>query len=37
MIIAAGLSTADLWMLVAIGMILVILAFLAIAEPRSAG
>ena len=32
MIIAAGLSTADLWMLVAIGIILVILAFLAIAE-----
>ena len=32
MIIAAGLSTADMWMLVAIGVILVILAFLAIAE-----
>ena len=32
MIIAAALSTADLWMLVAIGLILMILAFLAIAE-----
>ncbi|HUP72941.1 MAG TPA: hemolysin family protein [Acidimicrobiales bacterium] len=32
MIIAAGLSTADLWMLVAIGVILVLLAFLAVAE-----
>jgi CBS domain containing-hemolysin-like protein len=31
-IAAVGLSTADLWMLVAIGVILVILAFLAIAE-----
>jgi len=31
-IIAVGLSTADFWMLVAIGVILVILAFLAIAE-----
>ncbi|MEO5839180.1 MAG: hemolysin family protein [Acidimicrobiales bacterium] len=32
MILAAGLSTADFWMLVAISIILVILAFLAIAE-----
>ena len=32
MIFAAGLSTADFWMLVAIGAILVALAFLAIAE-----
>ena len=29
-IFAAGLSTADFWMLVAIGAILVVLAFLAI-------
>ena len=32
MIVAAGLTTADLWMLAAIGLILVVLAFLAIAE-----